>query len=132
MSDIHKVVHLRTRATQSATASLVDAIEALEDARELFGCYAHTIVAEVEQPPIPLVVCTDNYRCTLAGIVDGIINKIAEDAVDEEGLPLMTISCGKQLLNDIWRFSMARAVSCAMSLTINETSVRSITSWWAA
>ena len=78
----------KTCAANAATATLVDAVETFEDAGQMFFSDAHAVVSECECPMRALVFSCDFYRLSFAGVVDGIIDKVAEYAVDERGVAL--------------------------------------------
>ena len=71
----------KPRAPHVAAAPFVDAIEALEDAGEVFSGNADTIVAEGEVPPVRLLFGSDFDDCPRSCVVDGIVHQIAEDAI---------------------------------------------------
>ena len=76
------------RSANAAAATLVNAVETLEDAGEVLWSEAHAVVAEAERPAVVRLLGTDVDSGALAGIVDGVIDKVAEDAVDERGIAL--------------------------------------------
>ena len=77
-----------SRSAHLSAASLVHAIEPLEDARQMLRRHAHAVVREGE---VPLAVVVeqfvraefgvDGYRCAHTGIGYGVVRKVAEHAV---------------------------------------------------
>lgn len=66
-----------------AAASLVDTIEALEEAREVLGRYPYSIVAEDKRPVVGVALSGERDRRALAGIGNGVVGEIAEDTVKQ-------------------------------------------------
>lgn len=83
----HGVAHDReaeSRAAAVARASFRDAIEPLEEARQMLLGYAAARVAEREIEKIfVLVVAFCTHLRTLPGVADAVFHKIAENSVDE-------------------------------------------------
>lgn len=82
----HGVFHdgqSQPRTAELPAAALVDAVETLEDAVQVFYVYAHAVVCKGEVP-LPLLLVGRNLDSgSLAGMANGIVCKISEDAVDE-------------------------------------------------
>ena len=75
-------------ASHAAAAALVDTVEAFEDAQEMLWGDAHTIIAEAERPTVVSLFCADVDGGALASIIDSIIDKVTENAVNERGITL--------------------------------------------
>ena len=77
-----------TCAAQLAATPLVDAVETLEDAWQVFGSEAHTVVGKGEVIEGFVLGGADGDGGTLAGIGDGIVRQVAEDGVEQRGIAL--------------------------------------------
>ena len=75
-------------AANTAAAALVNAVETLEDAGQVRRSDAYAVVAEAEHPAVIGLFGTDVDGGTLAGIVDGVVDEVAEDTVDERRVAL--------------------------------------------
>ena len=73
----------KTSAAEGAAAPVVDAVEALKDAGQVLRGDARAVVLEGEVPTVGLLVGRDSYGCTFAGIAEGVVRQVAEDAIDE-------------------------------------------------
>ena len=85
-------------ATHASAATLVDAIETLEDAGQMFWWDAHPVVAEAEHPAVFLLLSANLNCSALTGIVDGIVDEVAEDAVDKRVIALDDDALGQVVL----------------------------------
>ena len=70
-------------AAQSAAASFVDAIEALKQAWQMLGGDARAVVGKGEVPLLYIGMSIDVDVRALACILDGIVDEVAKDAVDQ-------------------------------------------------
>ena len=77
-----------TSATHTAATTLVDAVETLENTGQVLWVDAHAVVAEVERPTVVSLFCADVDGGALASIIDSIIDKVTENAVNERGITL--------------------------------------------
>ena len=72
-----------SRSAHLSAASLVHAIEPLEDARQMLGRHAHTVVAEREVPLVAHLLGREVYRRSVAGIGNGVVGEVTEHAVEQ-------------------------------------------------
>ena len=82
------------RAAHVAAAPLVYAVEALEDAGQMLVGNADAVVLEGEMPAVLLLFGRHLDGGALAGVVDGVVHQVAEDAVEQGGVALH---------DDVWR-----------------------------
>ena len=68
-------------SAQFTTASLVDTVETLKDAFQVLGIYALPIVAKGKFPVFIVIVDIDFNGGAVAGIINGIVEQIAEHAI---------------------------------------------------
>ena len=69
--------------THLSAAAFVYAIESLKDAGQVLRGDAYAIIAETECPMIVHRFCADVDVGALAGIVDGVVDEVTEDTVNE-------------------------------------------------
>lgn len=73
----------QSRSAHRTATSLVNPVEAFEDAFQVLGGHAGTVVGEGELPVVAHVAGFHPDGGAFAGIGDGIIDKVSEDAVEQ-------------------------------------------------
>ena len=89
----------QTGATHLAAASLIYPIETLEKTGEMLGRNSLAIITEDEMPLIALLLGTQRYLTSFAGISYGIVGKIAEHTIEQTAVTLHdNMLVGKKIL----------------------------------
>jgi hypothetical protein len=76
------------RAAHFAAAAAVDAVEALEDARDVFGGDADAVVADFDEGVLAAGARGDVDLATFGGVLAGVVDEVGDGALDVVGVAL--------------------------------------------